>query len=133
MKKLIAAALVGVAAVVPVFVQAESPGAQADANDGAPFFTVESVVVDEVLGAEENGFRSNTYVVTWNNSRVAVEDPLARSNYRVGDKIKIMVMRIQVNNNPKVRLLDFAVAQEKTELTKSPQFVGPTDVSPSTK
>lgn len=108
------------ACTASTLVHAQSPSRQADAKSGFPgFYTTETVVVDEVLAADENGYRSNAYVVTWNNSRVAVEDNLARSHYRVGDKIKVLVMRHQVNDDPKMRLLHFAVAPEKRESSGS--------------
>lgn len=117
MKKRIVFAMVGIACMALPLVHADTPAAQPGSPGGLSwFYTTETVVVDEVLSANDNGYRSNAYVVAWNNSRVAVEDTLARTSYRVGDRIKILVMRHELD--AKTRTLHFAVAPEKARCTK---------------
>ena len=117
--------------MISALVHAQPAGPVSDAkSEVAPFYTTETVVVDEVLRLDDNGFRSNAYVATWNNSRVAVEDTLSRTNYRVGDKIKVLVTRLQVGSDPKMRLLHFMVVPE-SKCTKQSQPVAPPDAPAS--
>jgi hypothetical protein len=50
-------------------------------------------IVEEVLGAEDGGYRAIGYIVQSKAARLAVADPIAQSNYRIGDSISILAVR----------------------------------------
>lgn len=58
--------------------------------------TIESAPVVEVLRVDEEGFRFVAYVVLWNGRRVVIADPLAETEYQVGDAISFAVIRHRV-------------------------------------
>lgn len=82
-------------------------------------------LVEEVLSAEEDGYRFVAYIVQAQGSRVAVSDPLAQSHHAVGENISFLTIRNNVTGN---RIMAFLAippeenstqAQRRTALTKS--------------
>jgi hypothetical protein len=78
-----------------------------------------SGVVEEVLGAQENGFRFIAYVVRSHDQPIAVSDQLALSHYAIGEQIVYLTLR---SASPPRRLEAFQVqvsaADEKASITK---------------
>ena len=54
-------------------------------------------LVEEVLSAEQDGYRFVAYIVQSHGSRLAVADPIARTHSAVGDSISFMANRIKLN------------------------------------
>jgi hypothetical protein len=54
-------------------------------------------LVEEVLSAEQDGYRFVAYIVLSHGSRLAVADPIARTHSAVGDSISFMANRIKIN------------------------------------
>lgn len=61
-------------------------------------------LVEEVLSAEDEGYRFVAYIVQWHGTRAAISDPLARSRRSVGDDMAFLVMRSDMTGS---RLLVF--------------------------
>jgi hypothetical protein len=53
----------------------------------------ETGTVEEVLQAQENGYRFTAYIVRWHGKRVAVIDAQSSPPHAVGDPIDLVVMR----------------------------------------
>jgi len=53
-------------------------------------------LVEEVLGAEDGGYRAIGYIVQSKDARVAVADPIAQSHYGIGDSISFLAMRTKL-------------------------------------
>jgi hypothetical protein len=64
--------LLGGACSAPVFAQQTSPAPVADSSPLAPPFTQEGGLIDEVLTADDGGYRLRGYVVRWRDSSVYV-------------------------------------------------------------
>jgi hypothetical protein len=54
-------------------------------------------LVEEVLSAEQDGYRFVAYIVQSHGLRLAVADPIARTHSAVGDSISFMANRIKLN------------------------------------
>lgn len=52
----------------------------------------------KVYTAKEGEHHFVAYVVKWKDSEVIVSDPLAKSHYKVGDKISFLAQKITVEN-----------------------------------
>ena len=63
------------------------------------FDTVEAPVL-KVFSAEQDGHRFIAYLVKWKDFDVIVSDPLGRSNFRDGDKIRFLAQRVSLQNKP---------------------------------
>ena len=61
------------------------------------FDTVEAPVL-KVFSAEQDGHRFIAYLVKWKDFDVIVSDPLGRSNFRDGDKIRFLAQRVSLPN-----------------------------------
>src|ERR1051326_3141412 len=57
----------------------------------------------KVYSVSDGGHKFVSYVVHWKEADVVVSDPLARSNYKVGDTIRFMAQKIQIED-PKGRV-----------------------------
>lgn len=80
------------------------------------FETVEAPVL-KVYSAEEGGYRFVAYLVKWKNSKVVVSDPLARSQFHVGDKISFMAQKVRLSGSPtKVSSLNFILLDTVSEV-----------------
>ena len=80
----------------------QPPAAQAQTS--SPAFTDEMAVIEEVIAAVDDGYRFRAYVVRWHGARVLVSDPLADSHSGVGDSIRFIASRHDVDG---MRLLSF--------------------------
>lgn len=58
----------------------------------------------KVFSAEQEGHRFIAYLVKWKDFDVIVSDPLGRSNFRDGDKIRFLAQRVSL---PNVSTLNF--------------------------
>ena len=73
-------------------------------------YTLETAQVVEVLQAFDGKYKNVSYVVVWNGSRVAVEDPLARSAHHEGETIKFMAQRVHLRRGEgEVQSLSFTL------------------------
>jgi len=64
----------------------------------------------KVYSAKEGENRFIAYVVKWKDSEVVVSDPLAQSDFKVGDTIKFLAQKLHLENaKPEVFLLGFTV------------------------
>ncbi len=54
-------------------------------------------LVEEVLSAQQDGYRFVAYIVQSHGSRLAVADPVARTHSAVGDSISFMANRIKLD------------------------------------
>jgi len=68
----------------------------ASVSGGADF---KSGIVEEVLGAEDRGYRAIGYIVQSQGKRIAVADPIAQSQYGIGDTISFLALRSQVKGS----------------------------------
>lgn len=59
-------------------------------SGGADFKTG---IVEEVLSAEDHGYRSIGYIVQAQGKRIAIADPIAQSHYGIGDSISFLAVR----------------------------------------
>lgn len=59
-------------------------------SSGADFKTG---IVEEVLGADDGGYRAIGYIVQSKGARLAVADPIAQSHYGIGDIISFLAVR----------------------------------------
>jgi len=85
-------------------------------------------VVEEVLSAEDSGYRSIGYVVqAQGGTQIAVEDPIAQTHYAVGDNISLLALRMQLKGTgtlnfmalPDSNMLNLAVAQTPSTLPQA--------------
>jgi hypothetical protein len=73
------------------------------------FETLDGQVL-KVYSAGDGEYRFVAYVVIWKGVEVIVSDPLAKSDFNAGDKIKFMAQKIELaNSKPKVATLHFTV------------------------
>ena len=80
--------------------------------------TISTGVVEEVLSAQESGFRFNAYIVRSHDQQLAVSDPLALSHHDIGEQINYLTLRTSSRSG---RLLDFQVqssAADKAPILK---------------
>ena len=49
--------------------------------------------VEQVFKAEDDGYQTIAYAVTYHGKHVVVEDPLCTTDYAIGDKVYFLVMR----------------------------------------
>jgi len=82
-------------------------------------------LVEEVLSAEEDGYRFVAYIVQAQGARIAVSDPLAQSHHAVGENISFLTIRNNVTGNRIMAFLTIPPAENSTQaqrqsaLTKS--------------
>ncbi len=81
--------------------------AQDEGRNAEVAITSGTAKVDEVLTAENDGYRFTAYLVSWHDHRVAVVDPLVHAPHAVGDKIDFRVFHTGANEN---RQLSFALS-----------------------
>jgi hypothetical protein len=75
-------------------------------------------VVEEVLSAQDNGFRFAAYIVRSWDSQIPVSDPLALSHHDIGEQIDYLTLRV---TSPRGPSLDFDVqlsAAEKASISR---------------
>lgn len=64
----------------------------------------------KVYSAKEGEHRFVAYVVKWKDAEVVVSDPLAQTDFKVGDTIKFLAQKLHLEKaNPEVFVLGFAV------------------------
>jgi hypothetical protein len=84
-------------------------------------------IVEEVLSAQEDGYRFVAYIVQAPGARIAVSDPLAQSHHVVGENISFLAMSNSAAGNPVMTYLAVpsadspTQAQRQTTLAKSEQ------------
>ena len=61
-------------------------------------YDVVQAPVLKVYSAKDGDHRFVAYVVKWKNSEVVVSDPLAKSDFKIGDKIWFLAQKITVEN-----------------------------------
>lgn len=77
-------------------------------------FAVETARVEDVFKVLADGYRFVAYVVTWHGERVVVSDPLAESDFGIGDEIRFMAGRTEFPSSPQARkLLHFQLFEHK--------------------
>jgi hypothetical protein len=52
----------------------------------------------KVYSAKDDNHRFIAYAVKWKDSEIIVSDPLARSDYKVGDNIPFLAMKLSVKD-----------------------------------
>jgi hypothetical protein len=92
----------------------QPPAAQEQTS--SPAFTHETAVIEEVIAAVDDGYRFRACVVRWHGARVLVSDPLANSHGGVGDSIRFIVSRHDVDG---MRLLSFTSVDHDADRHKS--------------
>lgn len=70
---------------------------EAESEDSRASITAGKAVVQQVLIAENEGYRSVAYEVIWHGSQVIVVDPNAASAHMRGDSINFKVLRTEKN------------------------------------
>jgi len=65
-------------------------------SGGADFKTG---IVEEVLGADDDGYRAIGYIVQSQGKRIAVADPIAQSKYGIGDTIPFLALRSKLKGS----------------------------------
>ncbi len=87
------------------------------ATDVQSTFDVVEAPVLKVYSAEEGGHRFVGYLVKWKNFEVVVSDPLARSQFQKGDKIRFMAQKLSLPGSPmKVSSLNFILLDTPPEM-----------------
>jgi hypothetical protein len=78
-------------------------------------YDVVQAAVLKVYMAKEGEHRFVAYVVKWKGSEVIVSDPLAKSDYKVGDQISFLAQKITVENkdSASVSALVFTLGRPK--------------------
>ena len=88
---------------------ASSPLVTPAANPQRTFDQVEAPVL-KVFSAEDNGHRFVAYLVNWKGADVIVSDPLARSQFKEGDRIQFLAQKISLPAPPnRVSVLNFTL------------------------
>jgi hypothetical protein len=92
--------------------KSRKPRATQSVNSGA-----KSAVglVEEVLDAQEDGYRFVAYVVQAQGARIAVSDPLAQSHHVVGENISFLALSNDAAGNPVMTFLATPPAQNPTQ------------------
>jgi hypothetical protein len=52
----------------------------------------------KVYSIKDGDYKFVAYVVNWKDSEVVVSDPLAHSDYKVGDTIKFLAQKLHIDN-----------------------------------
>jgi hypothetical protein len=79
-------------------------------------FDTEEAPVLKVFSAEQDGHRFIAYLVKWKDFDVIVSDPLGRSNFRDGDKIRFLAQRVSLQNKSiDVSTLNFTLLMDPTK------------------
>jgi hypothetical protein len=78
-------------------------------------------LVEEVLSADEDGYRFVAYVVQAQSARIAVSDPLAQSHHVVGENISFLALRNNVAGNPVVTFMAFPPAENTAQPQRQTQ------------
>lgn len=79
--------------------------------------TSETATIDEVLSAEDGGYRFTAYLATWHGTRIAVSDPLARSAGVIGGPVTFEAMHTGAAGE---RLLSFVNTYRPTTAGSNP-------------
>jgi hypothetical protein len=58
--------------------------------------TTQTAGIEEVLSAEEDGYRFTAYLVRWHDTQIGISDVLSRSHAAVGDSISFLAARTGV-------------------------------------
>jgi hypothetical protein len=89
----------------------DDQGAQKPANDkAAPLSDIAEAKVLKVYTAKDDKHKFIAYVVKWKDDEVVVSDPLAKSDFKVGDSIRFMVHKWQSQgSNPDIFTLGFVL------------------------
>jgi hypothetical protein len=95
-------------------------------SSGADFKTG---IVEEVLSAEDDGYRSVGYIVQAQGKRIAIADPIAQSHYGIGDSISFLAMRSKLKG---LSLLAFTAMPADAGGAK-PAPAGTPDSTPAAK
>jgi hypothetical protein len=66
--------------------------------------------IEEVLAAEEAGYRFVAYILEWHHARIAISDPLSRSRHGPGEPLSFLATRIAGRYGP---TLSFTLAPEE--------------------
>lgn len=73
--------------------------------------TLQSKVI-KVYSAEDRGARHRAYVVTWKGREVIVNDPLGRTDKKVGEDITFIAQRVEVPlGEENIKLLQFTIME----------------------
>lgn len=84
------------------------------------FDTAEAPVL-KVFSAADEDYRFVAYAVNWQGSEVVVIDPLARSDFQEGDRIRFMVHRMRLPEKDGVRFaLNFMLASQPDATVPDP-------------
>lgn len=79
-------------------------------DDMETTFKIEAAPVVKVFSAEEDGHRFVAYLVEWKGKEVIVSDPLARSHFQKGDRIRFMAQKVALPGaGEKVSSLNFTL------------------------
>jgi hypothetical protein len=106
--------LAATGALLPLLCGAQQAAISQDppavANSASPAPQTETASVEEVLAAEDDGYRASTYVVRWHGNRVLLVDPLASTKLAVGASVSFAVTRHEVGGK---RLLGFVIMRNQ--------------------
>jgi hypothetical protein len=96
------------------------PSSNADEAPSKKNYTIETAQIAEVLKTEDAGFKFISYVVSWKNHRVVVSDPIADTDYKVGDTIKFMAHRqdLAETNATDRKILNFIILPSRPHVTE---------------
>jgi hypothetical protein len=83
----------------------DKSGRPAATRDGNSAAKTAVGLVEEVLSAQEDGYRFVAYIVQAQGSRIAVSDPLAQSHHVVGEDISFLAMSNSAAGNPVMTFL----------------------------
>ena len=87
---------------------ADGPAAADETDGSSASVTLGTAKVEEVVAAENEGYRFVAYVIMWHDKRVVVIDPRSASNQAPGDQINFRVLRTGVDDN---RQLSFSLSK----------------------
>jgi hypothetical protein len=76
--------------------------AQEEVRNSQVAISAGTAKVEEVLNAENEGYRFTAYLVTWHGRHVAVVDPLLHAPHAVGDQIEFRVFHTGADENQRL-------------------------------
>ena len=107
-KILLLAMLVGLAAAI-----FSNRLRSAEAAPGQTRHERAEVKITKVLSAKDGVAVFRAYLVNWKGQEVVVQDPLAQTEYKVGDMAPVLVMWLPNPAKPGTELLNFQAVPQK--------------------
>ena len=100
---------------------ADDKGAEKASDARGTHETADAQVL-KVFNCKDGDYKFVAYEVKWKDHDVIVSDPLAKSDYHVGDTIRVLVLKSHLPNGNPEYLLSFHVMPPMPQLPLMPQI-----------